>query len=299
MKNLKITNPDYFGHVDVIRHACRGIIVKQGKILLSYEQKINQYLIPGGGVEKSENFVECCKREILEETGCLCEPRVNYLDIDELFSNCNHINHYFVCQLTEEDFELHLTSGEKSRGVTFVWVEVDKALAIFSQYEQYMHSDLCRFGLYRREFFALKEYLEYPKIESSAMAVVTCGNKILATNELIYGKNVLSLPKGHNEEGETLIETAIRECFEETNVVIMQENVVNEMPSYFYEFFTPTNEMIRKTITPFHFEVATCVQPLCKEKRILSVQWMDIGDFLNKCPYENVKDSIRRLLQEK
>lgn len=299
MKNIKITNPDYIGHVDVIRHACRGIVVKQGKILLSYEQSNNQYLIPGGGVENNESLVDCCKREVLEETGCICEPRVNYLDIDEFFANWNYINHYFICQLTGENAELHLTAGEKSRGVTFVWVELEKALKIFSQYEQYLHSDSSRFGLYRREFLALKEYLQYPKIESSAMAVVTCRNTILTTNELIYGKNVLSLPKGHKEDGETLLQTAIRECFEETNVVINPENVVDEMPSYFYEFFTPENEMIRKTITPFHFEVDGCAQPLCKEKRVLSAQWMDLGEFLSKCPYENVKNSVGQLLKEK
>lgn len=110
---------------------------------------------------------------------------------------------------------------------------------------------------------------------------------------------MLSLPKGHKEDGETLLQTAIRECFEETNVVINPENVVDEMPSYFYEFFTPENEMIRKTITPFHFEVDGCAQPLCKEKSVLSVQWMDIGEFLSKCPYENVKNSVGQLLQEK
>ena len=60
---------------------------------------------------------------------------------------------------------------------------------------------------------------QFDSIEQSAMAVVLCKGKILAIVEDIYGRKVLSLPKGHNEQGETLLQTAIRECFEETNIV--------------------------------------------------------------------------------
>lgn len=100
---------------------------------------------------------------------------------------------------------------------------------------------------------------------------------------------MLSLPKGHKEDGETLLQTAIRECFEETNVVINPENVVDEMPSYFYEFFTPENEMICKTITPFHFEVDGCAQPLCKEKRVLSCSGWISANFSASAPTKTLK----------
>lgn len=295
MKYLKIVNADYIGRADVIRHACRGIVVKQGKILLSYEQNIDQYLIPGGGVEGEESLADCCKREVLEETGFLCVPRVNYLDIEEWFKNWNHINHYFICEVVGEGSQVKLTASEKAVGLTYVWKDVSDALEIFSKYEQYENIDVTRFGLYRREFLAIQAYLEYLKIELSAMAVVVCGDKILATNEIIYGNNVLSLPKGHKEEGETLVETAIRECFEETGVVLTENNLVKELPSFSYEFFTPTNEMIRKTIVPLLFNVAVCDDPLHKEKRIMSVQWMKISEFLEKCKYQNVKDVVLKI----
>ena len=69
MKNLQLINDDYLGYVKRLRHACRGIVVKDGKVLLSYETKYNKYMIPGGGVEEGENYAECCERELLEETG--------------------------------------------------------------------------------------------------------------------------------------------------------------------------------------------------------------------------------------
>lgn len=205
MKYLKIVNADYIGRADVIRHACRGIVVKQGKILLSYEQNIDQYLIPGGGVEGEESLADCCKREILEETGFLCVPRANYLDIEEWFKNWNHINHYFICEVVGEGSQVKLSASEKAVGLIYVWKDVSDALEIFSRYEQYENIDVMRFGLYRREFLAIQAYLEYPKIELSAMAVVVCGDKILATNEIIYGKTCCLCPRGIRKKEKRLL----------------------------------------------------------------------------------------------
>ena len=130
------------------------------------------------------------------------------------------------------------------------------------------------------------------KLEESAMAVVVCGDKILATVETIYGKETLSLPKGHRENGETLVDTAMRECFEETNVIVTAKDFVKELPAYFYEFSTPTNQLVRKTVTPFLFVVDCVGQPLPKEQRILSVQWMSVDEFVEKCTHESVKKVV-------
>ena len=136
---------------------------------------------------------------------------------------------------------------------------------------------------------------QFDSIEQSAMAVVLCKGKILATVEDIYGRNVLSLPKGHNEQGETLLQTAIRECFEETNIVLTEENMVKALTPYSYQFSTPSNKLVQKTIAPFLFEVESEVQTIAKEKRMISVQWMEIAEFLQKCSYDNVKAIVKGL----
>ena len=133
------------------------------------------------------------------------------------------------------------------------------------------------------------------KIELSAMAVVKCNGKILSTNEIIYGKETLSLPKGHKEENESIIETAIRECYEETNIIVSKEDLVKELTSYSYEFLTPSNKLIRKTIVPFLFEVKEEGNPIPKEERMVSVQWMDKDEFNEKCTHENVKEIIKEI----
>lgn len=133
------------------------------------------------------------------------------------------------------------------------------------------------------------------KVELSVMPVVMCNDNILTTNEMIFGTNSLSLPKGHCEKKESLIETAIRECFEETNVIISKDNFVKELQPYSYEFLTPSNKLVKKTIVPLLFKVNDLGNPMKKEKNILSVQWMTKSEFIKKCSYKNVKEIVKEL----
>lgn len=134
------------------------------------------------------------------------------------------------------------------------------------------------------------------KKEESAMAIVFYRNKILSTKELIYGKEVLSCPKGHIEGDETHIETAIRECFEETNVVLTKDDYVKEVSPYIVEFIAHHNEFISKTIYPICFSVQQPGTPLAKEERILAVEYMEIDDFLSQCSYDNVREMVKSSL---
>lgn len=129
--------------------------------------------------------------------------------------------------------------------------------------------------------------------ELSAMAVVLHDDCVLTTNELIYDKEVLSLPKGHKEDGESLVETAIRECFEETNIIITENDMIKELIPFSYVFLTPANKLIKKTIVPFLFKVHDKGQPMAKEKRMIAVNWMNKDEFIEKCSHENVRNVIK------
>lgn len=140
----------------------------------------------------------------------------------------------------------------------------------------------------------LKKKKRLPQsLELSAMAIVKCADKILTTNELIYGKAVRSLPKGHKEKDERVTQTAIRECYEETNVVVREKNLVKKLAPWSYEFISPTKKLIKKTIMPFFFEIKDFGDPRAKEERILSVDWMTVEDFIKECPYDNVIQSVK------
>ena len=158
---MQLINDDYLGRIEKIRHACRGILVRDGKVLLCHEPKSGLYIIPGGGVEGHEGYAECCEREMLEETGYRTKAITDYLDIEELFDVWRHINHYYICELIEDTGVQHLTEAEQLAGYTNAWVPLQEAIEIFGKFEDYHATDIAIFGLYKREHAALKEYEKF------------------------------------------------------------------------------------------------------------------------------------------
>ena len=166
MKTITLISDDYQGHVDCSRHACRGIVVKDNKILLSYEKKNDKYVIPGGGVEENESYINCLKREIKEETWYLISSNECFLVIKEYFywnKNWEHIQHYFICDIVSYENQLNLTAREKEEECIPKWVDIEKAIEIFSSYQSDLSLDTATIGLYKRELLALEEYLELVK----------------------------------------------------------------------------------------------------------------------------------------
>jgi hypothetical protein len=84
-----------------------------------------------------------------------------YLEIEELFENWKHVNHYFICELIEDTGIQHLTDGEKEAGYVSRWIDLDEAIKDFGDYERFHNVDIADYGLYRREFMSLKEYKEF------------------------------------------------------------------------------------------------------------------------------------------
>lgn len=164
MRTIKLVYDDFTNKVEVLRHASRGIVIKEDKILLSYMKKYDLYLLPGGGKEGLETLSDACERELHEETGYLVETKELYLDIEEYFDNWCHINHYFICNLLDGKSQQNLTKEEKEAGLVPIFVNINEALEIFSKYEDYKYNNIHKYGMYQREYKAIKEYLRYTSI---------------------------------------------------------------------------------------------------------------------------------------
>ena len=156
MKVLEIIGDNCFGHWKYTRTACRGIIIQEGRILLSYETLTGQYMLPGGGIEGTENERECCVREIAEETGVLIEPSECVLEIDEYYEDWKYISRYFFGKIVGQT-ERKLTEREKEVGMEPRWLSLEETIRIFSGHASYADTDEMRRGMYLREFTALLE----------------------------------------------------------------------------------------------------------------------------------------------
>ena len=139
-----------------VRHSARGLVVENGKVLLSHEMNIGVYMSPGGGWEDGETLEECCIRELKEETGYVVEPiGTEFVTVHEFSFETLYIGHYFLCKLVGT-CENSLTPTEIDHGMHPVWVDLDEALAIFATYPQKREDHM---SLYRREYTVLRKYL--------------------------------------------------------------------------------------------------------------------------------------------
>lgn len=158
MKKIEIVGDNYFGEWDKTRTACRGIIIKNDRILMSYETLTEQWMLPGGGLESGEDERACCAREVAEETGTLVQPSECVLEIDEYYENWKWVNRYFFCEITGKT-DIHLTDREKEVGMEPRWVPLDKIINVFSKHAVYADTDEMRRGMYLREYTALTELI--------------------------------------------------------------------------------------------------------------------------------------------
>lgn len=161
MKVIEILGDDREPTYTKTVEGCRGVLICEGKVLLSYYKSEDQYLIPGGGIEDSESLAECCARELAEECGIVVDPHTHYLTLEEYYHEYYFKSHYFICDKLGEQ-ERNLTEAEKERGLEPRWVDLDEAICIFSEYESFKGIDEVRFGAYYREWLALMEYKSHP-----------------------------------------------------------------------------------------------------------------------------------------
>ena len=156
MKTIEILGEDRHPHYTKTVEGCRGILIRDGKILLSYYAKDDQYLIPGGGLEMGESLQECCERELREETGMLVQAHTHYLTLEEYYHEYYFKSHYFLCEYKGE-CEKELTENEKEKGLEPRWVDFDEAIRIFGVFDDFKGKDEVVYGTCFREYTALKE----------------------------------------------------------------------------------------------------------------------------------------------
>ena len=157
MKEVSIYGANRFEAFTKTRSGSRGIVVRDGMILLSHEWKSGWWLVPGGGLEEGENPEKCCVREIEEETGVIARPVRHFLTLYEYYEEYRYIDYYFVCEAVGRG-EMRLTEAERKRGATPEWVPLTEALSIFARHQEYAAESEEKRGAYLREYTALTEY---------------------------------------------------------------------------------------------------------------------------------------------
>lgn len=157
MEEIEIFGDVYAPAPSHCRTACRGIVVRDDQILLSYEANTDQWFLPGGGLEENETPEECCIREVGEETGVVVRILQPLAVVKEFYGDWLFENWYFVCEQTGR-IQRSPTSEEIENGLEPRWLAVDEAMAVFAAYRAYADTDPLKYGTYLREHKVLAPY---------------------------------------------------------------------------------------------------------------------------------------------
>lgn len=125
MKRLSLYSETYNAKSPVSRTGARALIEQDGKILLSYLTARNEYLLPGGGLEKGETPRQCAQRECLEECGVVVEAEDPDLVIDEYYFD-NHWRNYYSRARILEIADSCNDEKEKELHLAPLWFDVAK-----------------------------------------------------------------------------------------------------------------------------------------------------------------------------
>ena len=127
------------------------------------------------------------------------------------------------------------------------------------------------------------------KKEKSCGAIIINDGKVL----LIHQTNdVWGFPKGHVEDGETEVETAIREVKEETNLDIEIDK--NKR----YEISYLVKENIPKTVIYFIAKTVGNINIVKQDSELLDAYFEDINKAVNIINHDNLKELWKKVIEE-
>jgi 8-oxo-dGTP pyrophosphatase MutT (NUDIX family) len=127
-----------------------------------YADKFKLHSLPGGGVEDGEDVLTALRREVYEETGCICDEVQELGIVSENRASLDYtqINHYFVVTTTHSPNENHLTESELDSRTVAKWVAFDELVRLINDQE---FDRIQGKYLKARDVAALREYLKCRK----------------------------------------------------------------------------------------------------------------------------------------
>lgn len=140
------------------RYTARAILKnKDNKYAVMYSHKFNLYSLPGGGIDEGEDMISALKREILEETGCLCDDikELGYVSENRFHCDYTQISYYFIVETSGTTQKTKMTEDEIINNTETQWHTLENMVSLISSPVHDMNQ---RKFLQARDVAALKEY---------------------------------------------------------------------------------------------------------------------------------------------
>lgn len=117
------------------RITARAIIKRtDGRYAVMYSCKYRLYSLPGGGVEDGEDLLTALKREVLEETGCVCDriDELGYVTENRGCLDYTQINYYFVVLTGSTGVNPCFTDAERDNRTEVQWHTFEKMVTLIT-----------------------------------------------------------------------------------------------------------------------------------------------------------------------
>lgn len=103
----------------------------EGLYAVMYAKKFQLYSLPGGGIEEGEDVLTALRREVYEETGCVCEDIKELGIVTENRGTLDYtqINYYYVVTGRRAG-EMHLTAAEQNAGIQVQWHTLERVASL-------------------------------------------------------------------------------------------------------------------------------------------------------------------------
>ena len=126
------------------------------------------------------------------------------------------------------------------------------------------------------------------KYEKSCGCIIIDNRKVLLVKQT---SGDWGFPKGHVENNETEIETAIRETKEETNIDVE----IDEKHRYVIEYSPKENVWKEVVYYIAKMKSNTCIP---QESEIEKIEWLVFEEALSKLTYNNTREILKQVIED-
>lgn len=139
----------------------------------------------------------------------------------------------------------------------------------------------------------IKEKNMIEKISSMAIVIANENNKNKVL--LLNSEGEWVFPKGHVEKGETEMNAAIRELYEEAGVVVEEKDCLGKVDEFRF-FFDGENAV--KVIKVFAFKIAQTQKIVYQEEEsFIDGQWFDTDVAIGKLKHDDARQALEKTLK--
>ena len=132
------------------------------------------------------------------------------------------------------------------------------------------------------------------KISSMAIVVAKKENKFNVL--LLNSEGEWVFPKGHVEPNETELHAAIRELYEESNVLVNEQESIGQVDEYKFYF---SGENAVKVIKVFAFIINEEKEiSYNKNEGFIDGKWFEIYDALSMLKHDDAKKALRKVIEK-